>query len=146
MARGVVRMARDKRERRLAGRRMPERTTLRRHRTMNDIDCFLLALQRFAALSHGEQRQLITDVRQGRDSRRPVNAVRELLAEAVDGCEDEEIADALRDGIDEGEGGSPATTPDGIAALVVDLVQSIDDLEEVHDLIGREVLRAIGRA
>ncbi len=41
---------------------------------------------------------------------------------------------------------SPATTPDGIAVLVLDMVQSTDDLEEVHDLIRQEVLGAIGRA
>ncbi len=111
---------------------------------MNDIECYLHALHRFAGLSPAEQRQLIADVRDGRRSKPAVRAVRELLAEAVDGCEDEEIADALRGGID--SEALPPATPKEIVAQAISQIRTLEDLEEVHALIGDEVLKAIGRA
>jgi hypothetical protein len=68
------------------------------HQTMNDIECFLNALRSFAELKRGEQMRLIADVTNSRDSSPRIEAVRLLLAESIDGCEDEEIADGLRYG------------------------------------------------
>ncbi len=62
--------------------------------------CFLAALSSFAALPAARQQQLLRDVISGRESGRDLQAVREQLAEAIDGAEDEEIADALRIGIE----------------------------------------------
>ena len=111
---------------------------------MNDIECYLHALHRFVDLAPGEQRQLIADVRNGRHSKPAVQAVRGLLAEAVDGCDDEEIADSLRSGIDLEE--LPPATPKEIVAQAISQIRTLEDLEEVNELIGDEVLKAIGRA
>jgi hypothetical protein len=98
MVRIGVRMVRDKREAWLAGGRMSERTTLRPTESMNDIECFLSALSAFTKLNPAEQQQLITDVERSRKSTKRIHSVRLLLAESIDGCEDEEIADAMRYG------------------------------------------------
>jgi hypothetical protein len=63
---------------------------------MNETECFLSALSAFAKLNADDQRQLIEDVTNGCKSPRPIQSVRRLFAEAIDGCDDEEIADALR--------------------------------------------------
>ena len=65
---------------------------------MNDIECFLSALSAFAKLKPAEQQQLITDVERSRKSTKRIHSVRLLFAESIDGCEDEEIADAMRYG------------------------------------------------
>ena len=62
--------------------------------------CFLAALSGFAALPAADQQELLRDVLAGRESWAELQAVRERLAEAIDGAEDEEIADALRVGIE----------------------------------------------
>jgi len=77
---------------------MSERTTLRHTDTMNDIECFLSALRAYAKLSPAGQQQLITDIEQSRKSTELIQSVRLNFADAIDGCEDEEIADALRYG------------------------------------------------
>ncbi len=68
------------------------------HRTMNDIEYFLSALRAFAKLSPAGQQQLITDIEQSRKSTARIQSVRLNFADAIDGCEDEEIADAMRYG------------------------------------------------
>lgn len=65
---------------------------------MNDIECFLDTLSAFAKLNPTAQQQLIDDVAHSRKSSKSVHKVRLLFAEAIDGCEDEEIADAMRYG------------------------------------------------
>ena len=65
---------------------------------MNDIECFLCALSALAKLNSAEQQQLINDVERSRKSNKRIHSVRLLIAESIDGCEDEEIADAMRYG------------------------------------------------
>ena len=66
-----------------------------------EIECLLNALAAYAGLSPEDRDRLAADVRAGRTSPKRVAAVRRLLAETIDGCDDEEIADALRSGSDE---------------------------------------------
>ena len=63
--------------------------------------CFLAALSSFAALPAADQQELLRDVLAGRESAAELQAVREQLAEGVCDAEDEEIADALRVGVEE---------------------------------------------
>jgi len=77
---------------------MSERTTLRPTDTMNDTECLLSALRAFAKLNPADQQQLIADVGQSRESANRIQLVRLQFAESIDGCDDEEIADALRYG------------------------------------------------
>jgi len=63
---------------------------------MNDIKCFLSALSAFAKLSPTEQQQLISDAECSNKSTKHIHFVRLLFAESIDGCDDEEITDALR--------------------------------------------------
>jgi hypothetical protein len=65
--------------------------------------CFLAALSSFAALPAARQQQLLRDVIAGHESSDELQSVREQLAEAIDGAEDEEIADALRIGLKEND-------------------------------------------
>ena len=60
-----------------------------------DIECFLAALRSFANLSPADQQQLIIDVEESRESSERVQSVRMELAESIDGCFDEDIADGL---------------------------------------------------
>jgi len=62
--------------------------------------CFLAALSSFAALPAASQQSLLRDVLAGRESGEELQSVREQLAEAIDGAEDEEIADTLRMGVE----------------------------------------------
>lgn len=62
--------------------------------------CFLAALSSFAALPAADQQAILRDVLAGRESNEKLQEVREQLAEAIDGAEDEEIADALRMGVE----------------------------------------------
>ena len=65
--------------------------------------CFLAALSSFAALPASAQQQLLQDVLAGRESSEELQDVREQLAGAIDGAEDEEIAAALRTGLESDE-------------------------------------------
>jgi hypothetical protein len=65
--------------------------------------CFLAALSSFAALPAVRQQSLLRDVLAGRESSEELQGVREQLAEAIDGAEDEEIADALRMGLEDND-------------------------------------------
>ena len=66
-----------------------------------EIECLLKALAAYAGLSPQDRNRLAADVRAGSPSPKRVAAVRLLLAETIDGCDDEEIADALRGGSDD---------------------------------------------
>ena len=61
-----------------------------------EIECLLETLAAYARLSPEDQSRLAADVRAGRPSPERVAAVRRMLAETIDGCDDEELADALR--------------------------------------------------
>jgi hypothetical protein len=82
---------------RMAGRRKDVGTHIPpAHRTMNDIEYFLNALSAFAKLSPTEQQQLISDIEFSNKSTKHIHSVRLLFSDAIDGYDDEEITDALR--------------------------------------------------
>ena len=79
------------------------KTTTNTIDTTTSAGCFLAALSSFAALPAARQQSLLRDVLAGRESSKELQSVREQLAEAIDGAEDEEIADALRMGLEDND-------------------------------------------